>query len=59
LLLQVIRHASLEPLALQFGGGQQLAYIVVQLSAEAVTFVFLDFQEAISEFLRLKFYRFA
>jgi hypothetical protein len=43
---------------LQLGGGEQLADIVVQLTAEAVPLVFLDLQQAIGQFLGLELDRF-
>ena len=52
--LQVFRKTALEPFTLQLGGGQQLADIVVQFAAEAMTFVFLDLQQAVGQLLGLE-----
>ncbi|MNF69165.1 hypothetical protein D3C84_510400 [compost metagenome] len=52
-------HPPLEPVTLQFGGGQQLANVVMQFPAQSVTLVFLNLQQAVGEFLGLEFYRFA
>ncbi|MNH37737.1 hypothetical protein D3C79_986800 [compost metagenome] len=47
-------HPALEPVALQFCGGQQLADVVMQFPAQPVTFVFLHLQQPVRQFLRLE-----
>ncbi len=57
--MQIFRQTPFQPFALQFGGRQQLAYVIVQFTAESVAFVFLDFEQAVSKFLRLELDGFA
>ena len=57
--LQVLGQSTLQPFALQLGGGQQLADVIVQLAAEAVAFVFLDLQQAVGQLLGLELDGFA
>jgi hypothetical protein len=59
LLLQVAWQTAFEPFTLQFGCRQQLTDVVMQFTAEAVALVFLDFQQAVGQFLGLELDRFA
>ncbi|MNH40743.1 hypothetical protein D3C79_1021050 [compost metagenome] len=57
--LELFGHPAFEPVALQFGGGQQLTDVVMQFAAQPVPLVFLDLQQPVRQFLRLEFDRFA
>nr|GFD18159.1 hypothetical protein [Tanacetum cinerariifolium] len=52
----VFGSSTLQPVTLQFGGGEHLADIVVQLTAQAMTLCFLDLQHVIGQLLRLELY---
>ncbi|MCY1174581.1 hypothetical protein D9M73_147880 [compost metagenome] len=52
MILQVAWNTALQPVRLEFGGGQQLADIVVELPAQALPLAFLNLEQAIGKFCR-------
>ncbi|MNP54616.1 hypothetical protein D3C76_1491860 [compost metagenome] len=55
--LHIAWQPPLQPLQLQFGSGQQLAYVVMQFAAQVLAFAFLDFEHALGQFCRAQAYR--